>query len=137
MNLARQTVGRMFLSAMVLGALVLVNQATAEAVTARAAKDAAERGKAISMSTKYLQGPGFMDPMLAAENVNDGLVTVELDSKGWAQMDKNQKNDFLERVNAAALNANGGVSVDIQVSVNGAKVATSMFSGGQQFLRLQ
>src|SRR5262245_41975470 len=137
MHLGRLTAGRMFLLAIVLGALVLLNQATAEAVTARAAKDSAERGKAITMSTRYLQGPGFMDPMLTAENVNDSLVTVELDSKSWGQMDKNQKNDFLERVNARSLNANGGVSIDIQVSVNGAKVASSLFSGGQQFLRLQ
>ncbi len=87
-------------------------------------------------AARYLQGQGFIDPMLTAENVNDSLLAVEVDHKGWAQLDRNQKTDFLDRVNNAALSANGGVSIDIQVSVNGTKVAASTFSGGQQFLRI-
>ena len=136
MNSTQRTVGGLFRSGVVMTMLVLSSYATAEAVTARVAKDVGERAKAVSNATRHLQGPGFVDPMLTAENVNDGLLAVDLDYKGWALLDNNQKNDFLERVNAAALNANGGVSIDIQVSVNGTKVAASTFSGGQQFLRL-
>ncbi|HEU4683756.1 MAG TPA: hypothetical protein VFS39_04570, partial [Nitrospira sp.] len=95
-----------------------------------------ERAKAVSTAARYLQGQGFIDPMLAAEIANDSLLAVEVDHKGWVQLDRTQKADFLERVNSAALNANGGVSIDIQVSVNGAKVAASTFSSGQQFLRM-
>ncbi|HJT19532.1 MAG TPA: hypothetical protein VJ746_03625 [Nitrospira sp.] len=116
--------------------LIVVNCTASEAATARTAKDAGERGKAVTTAARYLQGQGFIDPMLTAENVNDSLLAVEVDHKGWAQLDRNQKTDFLDRVNNAALGANGGVSIDIHVSVNGTKVAASTFSGGQQFLRI-
>lgn len=123
-------------STIAIGLLLTLNQATGEAATARAAKDISERGRAVAIAARYLQGPGFVEPMLAAEIVNDGLLTVEVDHKGWMRMDKSQKMDFLDRVNGGVLGANGGVAIDIQISMNGAKVAASTFSGGQQVLRL-
>ncbi|HET6678245.1 MAG TPA: hypothetical protein VFH05_08250, partial [Nitrospira sp.] len=64
------------------------------------------------------------------------LLTVEVDNKGWTRMNKAQKLEFLDRVNGAALSANGGIAIEIHVSMSGAKVASSMFSAGQQSLRL-
>jgi hypothetical protein len=51
-------------------------------------------------------------------------------------MSKAQKMEFLERVNGSALSANGGIAIDIHVSMSGAKVATSTFVAGQQSFRL-
>jgi len=119
----------------VLSLLMTLNQAIAQGAAARAAKDASEQGKAIAAAARYLQGPGFMNPMLSVENVNDNLLAVEVDYKGWAEMDKGQKMDFLDRVNGAALSANGGISIDIQISMNGTKIAASTFAAGQQVLR--
>ncbi len=103
--------------------------------TARAAKDASERSRAVT-AARHLQGQGFTDPMLAAENVDNNQLTVEVDNKGWARMNKNQKVEFLERMNGAVLGANGGMAIDIRVSMNGIKVADSTFSAGQQVIRL-
>ena len=64
------------------------------------------------------------------------LLTVTVDNKGWTRMSKAQKVEFLERVNGSALSANGGIAIDIHVSMSGAKVATSTFAAGQQSFRL-
>ena len=125
----------LFSSMIVLSVLMTLNQAAAEGAAARAAKDASEHAKAVATAARYLQGPGFMNPMLSVENVNDNLLAVEVDYKGWAELDKGQKMDFLDRVNGAALSASGGVSIDIQISMNGSKIAASTFSAGQQVLR--
>ena len=106
----------------------------AQAATARAAKDAAEQSKAVTAAARYLQGPGFINPMLAAVNIENHL-TVQVD-RGWVRMNKAQKVTFLERVNGSALSASGGIAMDIQVTVSGAKVAASTFSAGQQTIRL-
>lgn len=123
-------------STVMVGVLLTMLQTTAEGAAARPAKDAGERGKAVATAARYLQGPGFIDPMLAAEVVNDSLLAVEIDHKGWVRMDRIQKTDFLERLNGAVLNANGSVAIDIQISMNGSKVAASTFSAGQQVMRL-
>ena len=108
---------------------------SAQSATARAAKDAGEQGKAVTAATRYLQGPGFIDPMVAAVNTDNHLVTVQVD-RGWARMNKAQKYEFIERVNAGALSASAGVAMEILVTVSGAKVAASTFAGGQQTIRL-
>ncbi|WP_173047464.1 hypothetical protein [Nitrospira sp. KM1] len=115
---------------------VALFQSPVEGATARTAKDAGERSKAVATAARYLQGAGFIDPMLAAENVNDSLLAVEVDHKSWSRLDKGQKLDFLDRINGGALNANGGVAIDIHVSMNGSKVAASTFAAGQQVIRL-
>jgi hypothetical protein len=90
----------------------------------------------VTTAARYLQGQGFTDPMVGAENVDNRLLTVEVDNKGWTRMNKVQKLEFLDRVNSAALNANGGVAIDITISMSGAKVAASTFAAGQQSMRL-
>lgn len=130
------TVSQFIGSAITLTLLLTLTNPTAHAAAARAAKDGGERSKAAAMAARYLQGPGFADPMLAAETAPDASLSVEVDHKGWARMDREQKMDFLDRINGGALRANGGVSIDIHVSMNGSKVATSMFSSGQQVMRL-
>ncbi|MDF0642856.1 MAG: hypothetical protein P0111_02395 [Nitrospira sp.] len=130
------TVSRFIGSAITLTLLLAFTNPAAQAAPARAAKDGGERTKAVALAARYLQGPGFADPMLAAETVPDASLSVEVDHKGWARMDREQKMDFLDRINGGALRANGGVSIDIHVSMNGSKVATSMFSSGQQVMRL-
>ena len=119
-----------------IGLILIVGQTLAEGAAARAAKDASERGRAVTAAARHLQGQGFTDPMLAAENVDNNELTVELDGKGWARMNKNQKLEFLDKVNGAVLSANGGVAIDIHISMNGIKVADSTFSAGQQVIRL-
>lgn len=120
----------------VAGLLLGLLQTGAQGAAARPAKDAGERGKALAAAARYLQGQGFADPMLAAEILNDNLLAVEVDHRGWVRMDKTQKSDFLERMNGAALNANGNVAIDIHVSMNGSRIATSTFASGQQIMRL-
>ncbi|HLZ36115.1 MAG TPA: hypothetical protein VKP13_19085 [Nitrospira sp.] len=115
---------------------LLLGPTPSESATARTAKDAGERGKAVAAAAHYLQGQGFADPMLAAENVENNVLAVEVDNRGWARLNRNQKMEFLDKVNGAALSANGGVAIDIHVSMSGLKVATSTFSAGQQFIRL-
>jgi hypothetical protein len=115
--------------------LIAFTSTNAQSATARAAKDAGEQGKAVTAATRYLQGPGFIDPMLAAVNTDNHLVTVQVD-RGWARMNKVQKYEFIERVNSGALSASGGIAMEIQVTVSGAKVAASSFAGGQQTIRL-
>jgi len=115
--------------------LIAFTSTSAQSATARAAKDAGEQGKAVTAATRYLQGPGFIDPMLAAVNTDNHLVTVQVD-RGWARMNKVQKYEFIERVNSGALSASGGIAMEIQVTVSGAKVAASSFAGGQQTIRL-
>jgi hypothetical protein len=107
---------------------------SAQSATARAARDTGEQSKAVVAAMRFLQGPGFIDPMLSAVNT-DTTLTVQVD-RGWARMNKAQKYDFLERVNSGALTASGGIAMDIQVTVSGAKVAASTFTGGQQTMRL-
>jgi hypothetical protein len=51
-------------------------------------------------------------------------------------MNKVQKYEFIERINSGALSASGGIAMEIQVTVSGAKVAASSFAGGQQTIRL-
>lgn len=114
--------------------IALSYASAAQAATARAAKDAAEQSKAVTAAARYLQGPGFMNPMLAAVS-SDNRLTVQLD-RGWVRMNKAQKVTFLERVNGSALSASGGIAMDIQVTVSGAKVAASAFAAGQQTIRL-
>lgn len=116
--------------------VIALGQTFAEGAAARPAKDASETGKAVAAAARYLQGQGFTDPMLATENVDNNLLTVEVDNKGWMRMNKAQKVEFLDKVNGSALSANGGVAIDIHVSMNGSKVATSTFSSGQQSMRL-
>lgn len=116
--------------------VIALGYAVAESATARPAKDVGEQSKAVTAAARYLQGQGFTDPMVSAETVDNRLLTVEVDNKGWIRMNKAQKVDFLDRVNGAALSANGGIAIDIHVSMSGAKVATSTFSAGQQALRL-
>lgn len=116
--------------------VLMLGPTLSEGAAARTAKDAGERGKAVAAAAHYLQGQGFTDPMLAAENVENNLLAVEVDNRGWSRMNKNQRMEFLDKVNGAALSANGGVAIDIHVSMSGLKVATSTFSGGQQFIRL-
>ncbi|HMU53749.1 MAG TPA: hypothetical protein PKA61_02020 [Nitrospira sp.] len=130
------TVSRFIGSAITLTLLLTLTITAAHAAPARVAKDGGERSKAVAMAARYLQGPGFADPMLAAETAPDASLSVEVDHKGWARMDREQKMDFLDRINGGVLRASGGVSIDIHVSMNGSKVATSMFSSGQQVMRL-
>jgi hypothetical protein len=108
----------------------------AEGATARPAKDITEQAKAVTAAAHYLQGQGFMDPMVSAESGDNRVLTVTVDNKAWTRMNKTQKVEFLERVNGGALSANGGIAIDIQVSMSGAKVGSSTFSAGQQSLRL-
>ena len=108
----------------------------AEGATARPAKDISEQAKAVTAAAHYLQGQGFTDPMVSAESGDNRVLTVTVDNKVWTRMNKSQKVDFLDRVNGAALSANGGIAIDIHVSMSGAKVGTSTYSAGQQSLRL-
>ena len=114
--------------------VIAIGFTAAQGATAKAAKDAGEQCKPVTAADRYLQGPGFIDPMLAAVNT-DTLLTVQVD-RGWTRMNKAQKVDFLERINGAALSASGGIAMDIQVTVSGAKVAASTFAAGQQSMRL-
>ena len=116
--------------------VLMLGQTVAEGAAARAAKDASERNKAVTAAARYLQGQGFTEPMLATESVDNNRLAVEVDNKGWARMNKNQKMEFLEKVNGAVLSASGGVAIDLHVSMNGSKVADSTFSAGQQVIRL-
>jgi hypothetical protein len=59
-----------------------------------------------------------------------------VDNRGWTRMNKAQRLEFLDRINGATLSANGGIAIDIQISMSGSKVATSTFSAGQQSIRL-
>lgn len=130
-------VGRgLWKATMTFGLVFMLGQALAEGAAARPAKDASERSKAVAAAARYLQGQGFTDPMLAAENVDNSQLNVELDNRGWARMNKNQKMEFLDKVNGAVLSADGGVAIDVRVSMNGTKVADSTFSAGQQVMRL-
>jgi hypothetical protein len=108
----------------------------AQGATARPAKDVVEQSKAVTAAAQYLQGHGFTDPMVAALSSDNRLLTVEVDNKGWTRMNKAQKIEFLDRVNGAALSANGGIAIEILVSMSGAKVGSSTFSAGQQSMRL-
>jgi hypothetical protein len=131
------TVGRaLWATATAMSLVIAFGYAPAQGATARPAKDIAEQGKAVTAAAKYLQGPGFSDPMLSAVGTDNGLLTVTVDNKGWTRMNKVQKMEFLDRVNGGALSANGGIAINIQVSMSGAKVASSAFSAGQQSLRL-
>jgi len=116
--------------------LIAFGSAAAQAATARPAKDMVEQGKAVTAAAQYLQNHGFTDPMVSAESTDNRLLTVTVDGKVWTRMNKAQKIEFLDRVNGGALSANGGIAIDIHVSMSGAKVATSAFSAGQQSLRL-
>jgi hypothetical protein len=116
--------------------VIAFGYAAAQSATARPAKDMVEQGKAVTAAAKYLQGTGFTDPMLSAVGTDNRLLTVTVDNRGWTRMNKAQKVEFLDRVNGGALSANGGIAIDIQVSMSGAKVAASAFSAGQQSLRL-
>ncbi len=116
--------------------VLLLGPTLSEGAAARTAKDASERGKAVAAAAHYLQGQGFTDPMLSAENVDNNVLAVEVDNRGWSRLNKNQRMEFLDRVNGAALSANGGVAIDILVSMSGLKVAVSTFASGQQFIRL-
>jgi hypothetical protein len=107
-----------------------------DGATARPAKDLVEQRKAITAAAQFLQGQGFTDPMLSAETIENRMLTVTVDNKGWTRMNKAQKIEFLDRINGGALHASGGVAIDIHVSMSGTKVATSSFAAGQQSLRL-
>jgi hypothetical protein len=119
-----------------MGLVIALGYTVSQGATARPAKDVAEQSRAVTASAQYLQGNGFTDPMVSAENIDNRLLTVTVDNKGWTRMSKAQKVEFLERVNGSALSANGGIAIDIHVSMSGAKVATSTFAAGQQSFRL-
>jgi hypothetical protein len=119
-----------------MGLVIALGYTVSQGATARPAKDVAEQSRAVTASAQYLQGNGFTDPMVSAENIDNRLLTVTVDNKGWTRMSKAQKMEFLERVNGSALSANGGIAIDIHVSMSGAKVATSTFVAGQQSFRL-
>jgi len=119
-----------------MGFLLAFGPAFVEAGAARSAKDAAEQSKALAAAARFLQGPGFVDPMVSAENVDNLLLAVDVDHKGWSRMDRNQRLEFVEQINKGVLGANGGIAIDVHVSMNGTKVAKSNFAGGQQQIRL-
>ena len=123
-------------TALTMGLVIALGYTVSQGATARPAKDVAEQSRAVTASAQYLQGNGFTDPMVSAENIDNRLLTVTVDNKGWTRMSKAQKVEFLERVNGSALSANGGIAIDIHVSMSGAKVATSTFAAGQQSFRL-
>ena len=127
---------RMWMTVTAMSLVVALASPAAQAATARPAKDLVEQGRAVTAAAQYLQGGGFTDPMVSAEPVDNRLLTVTVDNKGWTRMNKAQKIEFLDKVNGAALSANGGIAIDIQISMSGAKVATSTFSAGQQSFRL-
>ena len=128
--------GRRLWTAVAMGLVIALGYTVSQGATARPAKDVAEQSRAVTASAQYLQGNGFTDPMVSAENIDNRLLTVTVDNKGWTRMSKAQKVEFLERVNGSALSANGGIAIDIHVSMSGAKVATSTFAAGQQSFRL-
>lgn len=127
---------RLWTTALTMGLVIALGYTVSQGATARPAKDVAEQSRAVTASAQYLQGNGFTDPMVSAENIDNRLLTVTVDNKGWTRMSKAQKVEFLERVNGSALSANGGIAIDIHVSMSGAKVATSTFAAGQQSFRL-
>jgi hypothetical protein len=127
---------RLWMTAVAMGLVIALGYTVSQGATARPAKDVAEQSRAVTASAQYLQGNGFTDPMVSAENIDNRLLTVTVDNKGWTRMSKAQKMEFLERVNGSALSANGGIAIDIHVSMSGAKVATSTFVAGQQSFRL-
>jgi hypothetical protein len=127
---------RLWMTAVAMGLVIALGYTVSQGATARPAKDVAEQSRAVTASAQYLQGNGFTDPMVSAENIDNRLLTVTVDNKGWTRMSKAQKVEFLERVNGSALSANGGIAIDIHVSMSGAKVATSTFAAGQQSFRL-
>ena len=127
---------RLWTTALTMGLVIALGYTVSQGATARPAKDVAEQSRAVTASAQYLQGNGFADPMVSAENIDNRLLTVTVDNKGWTRMSKAQKVEFLERVNGSALSANGGIAIDIHVSMSGAKVATSTFAAGQQSFRL-
>lgn len=127
---------RLWTTAVTMGLVIALGYTVSQGATARPAKDVAEQSRAVTASAQYLQGNGFTDPMVSAENIDNRLLTVTVDNKGWTRMSKAQKVEFLERVNGSALSANGGIAIDIHVSMSGAKVATSTFAAGQQSFRL-
>ena len=127
---------RLWTTALTMGLVIALGYTVSQGATARPAKDVAEQSRAVTASAQYLQGNGFTDPMVSAENIDNRLLTVTVDNKGWTRMSKAQKVEFLERVNGSALSANGGIAIDIHVSMSGAKVATSTFAAGQHSFRL-
>ncbi|HEX6948307.1 MAG TPA: hypothetical protein VF127_01800 [Nitrospira sp.] len=127
---------RLWTTTVAMGLVIALGYTVSQGATARPAKDVAEQSRAVTASAQYLQGNGFTDPMVSAENIDNRLLTVTVDNKGWTRMSKAQKVEFLERVNGSALSANGGIAIDIHVSMSGAKVATSTFAAGQQSFRL-
>jgi len=127
---------RLWTTTVAMGLVIALGYTVSQGATARPAKDVAEQSRAVTASAQYLQGNGFTDPMVSAENIDNRLLTVTVDNKGWTRMSKAQKMEFLERVNGSALSANGGIAIDIHVSMSGAKVATSTFAAGQQSFRL-
>ena len=127
---------RLWTTTVAMGLVIAFGYTVSQGATARPAKDVTEQSRAVTASAQYLQGNGFTDPMVSAENIDNRLLTVTVDNKGWTRMSKAQKVEFLERVNGSALSANGGIAIDIHVSMSGAKVATSTFAAGQQSFRL-
>ena len=127
---------RVWTTAAAISLVVALGNIPAEGATARPAKDITEQAKAVTAAAHYLQGQGFTDPMVSAESSDNRVLTVTVDNKAWTRMNKTQKVEFLDRVNGGALSANGGIAIDIQVSMSGAKVGSSTFSAGQQSIRL-
>ena len=127
---------RLWATATVMSLVIGLGSMPAEATTARPAKDITEQATAVTAAAHYLQGQGFTDPMLSAESIDNRVLTVTVDNKAWTRMNKTQKVEFLDRVNGGVLSANGGIAIDIHVSMSGAKVGSSTFSAGQQSLRL-
>ena len=127
---------RLWTTAVAMGLVIALGYTASQGATARPAKDVAEQSRAVTASAQYLQGNGFTDPMVSAENIDNRLLTVTVDNRGWTRMSKTQKMEFLERVKGSALTANGGIAIDIHVSMSGAKVGTSTFAAGQQSFRL-
>ena len=101
---------RLWMTAVAMGLVIALGYTVSQGATARPAKDVAEQSRAVTASAQYLQGNGFTDPMVSAENIDNRLLTVTVDNKGWTRMSKAQKMEFLERVNGSALSANGGIA---------------------------
>jgi hypothetical protein len=136
MNAERFTFKALVGSTIALSLLLSLGLADAQATAARAAKDAGETKKALAESARYLQTHGFMDAMLTVENIDHKFIDVEVHDDHWKKMTREQKADFLNKVNDYALGGNGGVAVEIRVSMLGSTVGASTFTSGQQTIRL-
>ena len=99
---------RLHTTAAAMTLMIALTSTVAQGATAKPAKDLGEQRKAVAAAPQFLQGHGFADPMLSAETVDNRILGVTVDNKGWIRINKAQKIEFLDRINGGALNANGG-----------------------------